>query len=159
MVGPNLSRICQSVMWKHQHRLWMSRTERPSVLKGVKQRERCPIRGQCSIYLDAFFMSQPRYIIGCPLLEESPDIAQLVTLNGNAGCHCVASTLDQQPLVDGCTHHATKVEPRNGSARARSGAGRVEIYSKGWPASVLLEPCGEKANNACVPAVTCSHDH
>ena len=84
--------------------------------------------------------------------EVGAERRQRVLAQRDARRHGVAAALEQQPLADRLPHHAAEIDAGDRAARAGADAARLERDRKRRAAEALLEPRGDQADDAGMPA-------
>ena len=87
------------------------------------------------------------------ILEIGAEGAERVLAQRDAGRHGVAAALDQQPVAHGLAHRAAEIDARDRAAGAGADAAGLERDRESGPAEPLLQPRGDQADHAGMPAL------
>ena len=138
---------------QRKHRLGVAGTKRPGPADVVEHGDGRARGRDRAIDLETILVARLLDRVVQRLLQESAEGRELVGHNGDAGRHGVAAALDEQTRGDGMAHRAADIDAGDRASRAGADAARLQRNRESGPAIALLQPRGDEADDARMPAL------
>ena len=151
--------IDQLMRRQRNHRLRIAGPERPGAVQHVGEFHGHAARAHRAIDEQLVLVTGIGDVLGQRAFHEGAKLRELLFPQRHARGHGVAAALHQQFFLHRLPHGFAEIDARDRAARAGADAARLQRNRKGGTCKLLLQPRGDQADDAGVPALGGGHDH